>query len=231
MFNDKYDFCKRVLDRRHHTLVAGCSGSGKSVVIHDLLYTMMLESNDENCFVLIDTKRVELVDFKDTPHCAKYVDYPDDVYSTLNAVQRVMDARFERMQARREKVCSEPTLWVVIDEYYDIMTLCDKRCKPILNRLSSAGRAAKVLLLVGTQRTTRDVLGGMLSTNFSVKIGLRTITKQDSRNILSVSGLENLPKFGKGIMQIDGINEEIDIPYTDEEYIKERVGYWRQRMI
>ena len=226
MFIDKYAWCKEIIERGHHTLVAGCSGSGKSVAIHDLLYTLMLDSPENNCFVLIDTKKVELVDFKDAPHTVKYVDDPDEVYPLLKKVMDIMDRRFERMQARHEKKSSEPTLWVVIDEYFDIMTLCDKKVMPILNRLSSAGRAAKVLLLVGTQRTTRDVLSGMIATNFSCKLGLRTITKQDSRNIIQVSGCENLPKYGKGILQIDGINEEIEIPYTSEEKIEERVQYW-----
>lgn len=228
MYVDKYPWCKKVLERQHHTLVAGCSGSGKSVAIHDILYTAMLNDPWHNLFVLIDTKKVELVDFKDAPHTAKYCDDPDEVYLVLKNAMNVMDRRFERMQAERRKKTSEPTVWVVIDEYYDVMTLCDKRCKAILNRISSAGRAAGILLLVGTQRTTRDTLSGMIATNFSVKIGLRTITAQDSRNILKVNGCENLPKFGKGIMQIDGINEEIEIPYTEDDKIQERVDYWKK---
>lgn len=222
----KYEWCRKAIARRHHIVIGGCSGSGKSTAEHDLLYTMMLEPCSEHCFVLIDTKRVELIDFKDAPHCARYCDNPDEVYPLLKNIEKIMDMRFERMQKQGQKVSSEPCCWVVIDEFYDIKTLCDKRCMAVLNRISSAGRAAKVLLIVGTQRTTRDTLSGMLSTNFSVKLGLRTITKQDSRNILQVGGCELLPKYGQGILQIDGINEDVVIPYTPEAKIRERIQYW-----
>ena len=225
---DKYAWCKEIIERMHHAVVAGCSGSGKSVAIHDIIYTAMLKGIEENLFVFIDTKKVELVDFKDAPHCARYCDDPDEVYAVLKGCERVMDSRFSRMQARHEKMSSEPTLWIVIDEFYDIKTLCDKRCMPVINRLSSAGRAAKVILLVGTQRTTRDTLSGMIATNFSVKLGLRTITAQDSRNIIQTKGCEDLPKCGKGILQIDGINKEIDIPFVDDRRISGRVDYWNR---
>lgn len=226
MFVDKYAWCKEILERRHHTLIAGCSGAGKSVAEHDIIYTAMLNKPNDNCFVFIDTKMVELDIYKDSPHCAKYVDDIDEVYFVLKSVHKVMENRYERMKANRERVSSEPTLWIVIDELYDVFALADKRCKTVLSNIASKGRAAGVLLLCCTQRCANDTITPMVKTNFSTRLGLRTVTAQDSRNILQVKGCENLPKYGKGILQIDGINKEVDIPLTEDKDIEERIGFW-----
>lgn len=225
----KYDWAREIIEKQMHTLIAGCSGSGKSKAEESILYTMLEKSPYDNLFVLLDTKKVELVDFQNAPHCVKYSDDPLEIPFILKKVEEIMQARFSRMKAQGLKKTNEPTLWIVIDEYYDLMTLCNKKdTMPVLTRIASAGRAAGVLLLACTQRTTRDVVGGMISANCSVKLGLRTVTAQDSRNILQVKGCEQLPKYGKGILQIDGINKEIEIPLTKEEYIHDRVDSWNQ---
>ena len=227
IYDMKYEAFREIIKRQHHTLIAGCSGSGKSVVEHILLYTMMESSPYDNLFVLIDTKRVELIDFKDAPHTVKYTDDVNEVPFILKKVQEIMDARFQRMQAQRLKKTNEPTLWIVFDEYYDIVSQLKKSdYLPILNRLSSAGRAAGICIILCTQRCTRDVISGMIQGNFAVMLGLRTRTAQDSRNILGMNGCEKLPKYGKGILQIDGINQDITIPMVRDELISERVNAW-----
>ena len=71
MYINKYEWCEEIIAKQMHTLIAGCSGSGKSVAEHDILFTMLMQSPYKNCWLLIDTKKVELVDFKNAPHCAK----------------------------------------------------------------------------------------------------------------------------------------------------------------
>ena len=228
MFIDKYKPMKDIIEREHHTFIGGCSGSGKSVAENSLLYTMLLDSPNQNLFVLIDTKGVELKLFKDAPHCVKYTDDPDEVYPILNAVIRVMDARKARMEQLGLRKTDEPNLWVVIDEYFDIKTLCDKRCVKQLELLSCRARAFGIYLLIASQRCTKDVLSGIIATNFSARIGLKTITAQDSRNLIFKKGLEDLPRHGKGIMLIDSDYSEVDIPFTSDEDIIARVNYWKQ---
>ncbi len=221
----KYEWCRELLEKNRHIIIGGCSGSGKSVAENDLIYNMLLNKPDKNCFVLIDLKQVELINYKDAPHCAGYCDNPNDLYALMLGVERVMDNRLKRMQANREKVSSEPVLWVIIDEFYDICIMSDKRVKKIINRISAVGRAAKVLLLVCTQVCTKQVLE-VLANNIDVKIGCRTVTAQDSRNLLKVNGCEKLPQYGKAIVQVCGYNKEVDVPLTPDEKIRERVQYW-----
>ena len=225
-FVDKYTWAKEILAREHHTLIAGCSGSGKTEAMIDLLYTTLLQTPYKQLFVLIDTKRVSFLDFKDCIHCAKYVNDPKDVLPTFQALESIMNERFKRMEQQNLRRSSEPNIWVVIDEFFDLKTMCDKRVIPIIERLACRSRAVNIFLMCGTQRCTRDVINGVISANFSVKLGLRTVTAQESRNILQVNGCEDLPRYGKGILQIDGIAKEVEIPLTPSDYIEERKQYW-----
>ena len=227
MFVDKYAPIKQIIQREHHTFFGGASGSGKSVLENSTLYTMLLDSPYQNLFVLIDTKGVEVSLFKDAPHCVKYVNDPDEVYPTLQGVIRVMEARKTRMEEKGLRKSDEPNLWVVIDEWFDIKTICDKRCIKQLELLSARSRAFNIYILASSQRCTKDVLSGVVATNFSCRVGLKTINAQDSRNLIFKKGCETLPRYGKGIMLIDSDYSEIDIPLTTDEEIIERVNYWR----
>ena len=224
----EYTWCDDMI-KGTHILIGGCSGSGKSVVINDLLYTLMKDSPNENMFCLIDLKKVELIDYKDAPHTVAYIDKPENVQKTLEIVTTIIDERYERMQEQRVKKSSEPTLWVVIDEYADLVTTCPKTVKKQIQRIAQIGRAAAVKLILATQRPCREILDGAISCNLDTKLALRTVTAQDSRNIIQVNGAEALPDYGYGIMQIKGRNKKIAIPMTPDEEIRKRVDFWRMK--
>lgn len=225
---EMYEWCEEML-KGTHILIAGCSGSGKSVVINDLLYTLLLKSPEDNLFCLIDLKRVELIDYADAPHTVAYIDRPEQVERALSGILRIIDERYDRMQTARQKQSSEPVLWVVIDEYADLVCSCPKKVQTMIQRISQIGRAANVKLLLATQRPTKEIIKGATVVNLDTRLALRTITAQDSRNIISVNGAESLPDYGFGIMQIKGRNRQIEIPLTPEEKIAERVQYWVER--
>lgn len=225
---EMYEWCKEMISGTH-ILIAGCSGSGKSVVINDILYTLLLKSPDDNLFCLIDLKRVELIDYADAPHTVAYIDKPEQVERALTGVLRIIDERYDRMQEARQKKSNEPVLWVVIDEYADLVCSCPKKVQTQIQRISQIGRAANVKLLLATQRPTKEIIKGATVVNLDTRLALRTITAQDSRNIISVNGAEALPDYGFGIMQIKGRNRQIEIPLTPEEKIAERVQYWVER--
>ena len=225
---EKYDWCEEILNGTH-ILIGGCSGSGKSVAINDLLYTLLLKSPEDNLFCLIDLKKVELIDYADAPHTVAYIDKPDQVERALNGVLRIIDERYERMQKARQKKSSEPRLWIVIDEYADLVCSCPKRVQTQIQRISQIGRAAAVSLIVATQRPTKEIIKGSVVVNLDCRLALRVVTAQDSRNIIQVNGAEALPDYGYGIMQIKGRNRQIEIPLTPEEKIAERVQYWVER--
>ena len=207
-------------------LIAGCSGSGKSVALKDIIYTLMAKDPDTNQFVFVDLKRVELKVFKSAPHTLAYVTEPEQVEKVLNNVLTVIDQRYRIMEQHDQLVSSEPALWVVVDEYADLVTIGNKRIEKAIQRIAQIGRASKVNLILCTQRPTKDILNGKISCNLDSRLALRTVCGQDSRNILSVSGAEQLPDYGKAIMQIKGRNSTIDIPFLTQEELRARVAAW-----
>lgn len=227
-FKYNYEYYNWCLDmiKNSHILIAGCSGSGKSVVINDLLYTILLDSPEKNLLCLIDLKMVEMIDYADAPHTVAYIDKPEQVERALRSVLQIIENRYKKMQEDHVKKSSEPTLWVVIDEYADLVTTCPKTVQKMIQRISQVGRAAAVKLILATQRPCREIISGAISCNLDTKLALRTVTAQESRNIIQVNGAESLPDYGYGIMQIKGKNTPIEIPLTSDEDIRERVQYW-----
>ena len=208
-------------------LIAGCSGSGKSVALKDIIFTLMAKDPNQNQFVFIDLKRVELKVFKSAPHTLTYVTEPQDVEQALDRVLMLIDARYRKMEQRNELKSSDPAVWVVIDEYADLVTIGNKRIEKAIQRIAQIGRASRVNLILCTQRPTKDILNGKISCNLDSRLALRCVCSQDSRNILSVSGAEKLPDYGQAIMQIKGRNSTIDIPFLTQEQLQERVSAWR----
>lgn len=173
-----------------HTLIAGATGSGKSVLLHLLL------SEFPQCQkMVIDLKRVEFVGEK-----KKLLMYADDLQGAINlleAANRIINKRLKKMQRKGMKKTSERSVLVVIDELIPLTKGGKRReAVPLLERISTIGRAAGVFLVACTQRPTNDTITPVLSANFSVRYGCRTTTAWESRNIIFRSGCEKLPLFG-----------------------------------
>lgn len=208
-------------------LIGGCSGSGKSVALKDIIYTLMACSPNTNQFVFIDLKRVELKVFKNAPHTVCYVTEPDEVLKALNVVLQIIEDRYKRMAKEDTEKSSEPKLWVIIDEYADLVTIGSKAIEKSVQRIAQIGRAANVNTILCTQCPLTSVVSTPIKANFDTRLACRTVCAQDSRNILNgVSGAESLPKYGKAIMQVDGISTVIDIPFLERDELKARVNAW-----
>ena len=209
-------------------LIGGCSGSGKSVALKDIIYTLMARDPNTNQFVFVDLKRVELKVFKPAPHTLAYVTEPQDVEQALNRVLMLIDARYRRMEQRNELKSSDPAVWVVVDEYADLVTMGNKRIEKAIQRIAQIGRACKVFLILCTQCPLASIITTPIKANFSSRLACRTVCAQDSRNILNgMNGAEKLPKYGKAIMQVDGNNTTVDIPFLTQEELESRVRAWR----
>ena len=219
-----------MLNGSSRILIAGCSGSGKSVALKGLIYTAMSDSPIKNMFAIIDLKRVELKVFRGAPHTIAYITEPENVKGMLNSILDLIDDRYKEMERKNLLLSDEPNVWVVVDEYADLMTLGSKDVEKSIQRIAQIGRAARVGLILCTQRPTKDVLNGKISCNLDVRLGLRTVNAQDSRNIIGISGCEELPDFGQGYLQIKGRNKKVRIPEVTFEELDERVDYWREQL-
>lgn len=187
---------------RPHLLIAGATGSGKSVAVNGIIATLLYtESPFRVQFVMLDPKKVELVQYKFLPHVVQYASEPPDMIRSLQWTLDETDRRFSAMQAFGAKEYDGSHLYVIVDELADLMTTQKKVALPLLQRIAQIGRAARVHLIACTQNVLAVTIPTVLKCNFSSILGLRTATKQQSRYLIDATGCELLPdpkREGKG---------------------------------
>lgn len=214
--------------KQPHLLIAGATGSGKSVVINGLVYTAMYDSPAAVQFILIDPKRVELVDYKPLPHTLMYASEPGEMVEALEKAMEITESRYKAMQRQRVKKYPGGALYVIIDELADLMTTARRQVQPLIQRLAQVGRAANVHIIAATQCPLAAVIPTPIKVNFDSRVALRTRSAQDSRNILGLTGCELLPRYGQGYyMAPDGL-KLYNIPMQPQEDINALVTYWQR---
>lgn len=214
--------------KQPHLLIAGATGSGKSVVINGLVYTAMYNSPAAVQFILIDPKRVELVDYKPLPHTLMYASEPGEMVEALEKAMEITESRYKAMQRQRVKKYPGGALYVIIDELADLMTTARRQVQPLIQRLAQIGRAANVHIIAATQCPLATVIPTPIKVNFDSRVALRTRSAQDSRNILDLTGCELLPRYGQGYyMTPDGL-KLYNIPMQPQEDINALVKYWQR---
>lgn len=220
------------LSERPHLLIAGATGSGKSVALNGIIHSILMTCSPFKAqFVLIDPKKVELMQYARLPHTVRYAsDHPDIVRALQWAVEET-DRRFSAMQTRGIKEYDGTNLYVVIDELADLMVSIKKETLPLLQRLAQVGRAARVHVIACTQNVLAVTIPTVLKCNFSTILGLRTCNAQQSRFLISAGGCEMLPdpkREGKGYGYLrDGADLEklLIYKYPDAD-VKHAIDWW-----
>ena len=217
---------------RPHLLIAGATGSGKSVVVNGIIYNLLCSRSPFQCnFILVDPKKVELIQYADLPHVLRYASEPADIVRALQLAVDETESRFSAMQADRVREYDGPHMYVAIDELADLMTTQKNETLPLLQRLAQIGRAARVHVIACSQNIMAQTIPTVLKCNFNTVLGLRTATKQQSRYLISAPGCELLPdpkREGKGYGYLrDGadLSKEFIYRYTDDQ-IASLVNYW-----
>lgn len=225
------DYYKLFADmaQQPHLLIAGTTGSGKSVVINGIIYTCLLHCPDRCKFILIDPKRVELVQFANVPHVLKYASEPEEMVGALQYAVKIIDLRYQEMQQQRLRKYEGSDLYIIIDELADLMTTQKRAVAPLIQRICQIGRAAKVHVIAATQCPLATVIPTQIKVNFDARVGLRTRSAQDSKNILGINGLEKLPRYGQGVYMTPDGAALYNIPMYTDEQINAIVDYWTSR--
>lgn len=214
------------MSKQNHLLVAGATGSGKSVIVNGIITTLLYKFPWQVQFILIDPKRVELSPYKDLPHTIRYASEPKEMVAALQMAMMICDTRYKEMQQRGERLYSGGDVYVIIDEWADLMTTNRRVVAPLVQRLAQIGRASKVHIILCTQTPIAKVIPTEIKCNFDSRVGLRTRSAQDSRNILGYSGLETLPQYGQGIYMTSKGDTLYNIPYVDENEQKRLITWW-----
>ncbi len=197
-----------------HLLVAGSTGSGKSVALNTMLVSLLYRCTPEQLrLILIDPKRLEFASYADIGHLIfPIVTDPKTASPVLQWVVRTMEDRYEIMAAvgvrnhqAYQRLCATqkdlepmPYLVVMIDELSDLMMTAGKEVEALIARIAQMARAAGIHMIVATQRPSVDVITGLIKVNFPSRISFRVTSKVDSRTILDCVGAEKL--LGKGDM-------------------------------
>lgn len=180
-----------------HLLIAGATGSGKSCCIQGILMSLLTRNPDNAQLVLIDPKKVELIEYKDTVNAIAYADTTTSAIQVLNQLCDKMDKRYRVMQRKRIRKFTGEDIYVIIDEYADLKVTGGKAITEPVCRLAQLGRACGIHMFLATQRPTTDIIDGKVKVNLDAQVALHTRSKQDSRNIIGAAGAEELPRYGE----------------------------------
>lgn len=234
------------LTRMPHLLIAGATGSGKSVCINSIIATFMLTMRpSELQLILIDPKMVELIGFNGAPHLkCPVVTEMDKVVGTLRLVLEEMDQRYRQFSAlgvrnidgynlkRQDDPGLEilPYMVVVIDELADLMMTTPEEVETLLVRLAQMARATGIHLLIATQRPSVDVLTGLIKANVPARIAFAVSSFTDSKVILDMPGAERL--LGRGDMLFSPPDApkpvRIQGPFIEDKDLQYIVRHWRK---
>ena len=210
-----------------HLLIAGATGTGKSVIINGIIYNLLHKGPSRVQLVLIDPKKVELAEYRKAPHCIAYASNHADIIAVLENTVQFMNARYTDMQRRGVRQYEGADVYVIIDELADIMTTSKKQVAPLLQRLTQLGRAARVHVIAATQCALASVaVPTPIKINFTSVIGLRVRSATDSRSIIGQAGCETLPQYGQAYYQTPTELHRIMIPMYPEADVKRLAHYW-----
>ena len=195
-----------------HLMIAGTTGSGKSVFLHSIITSMLYKATPKELkFIMIDPKMLELSGYEDIPHLLHpVVTNPKKASAALKWAVKEMETRYKLLSdigvrdidSYNKKIDTEtenlPFIVIIIDELADLMFVAPNEIKESITRLSQMARAAGIHLIVASQRPSADVVAGLIKANFPARISFAVSSKIDSRIILDASGAEEL--LGKGDM-------------------------------
>jgi S-DNA-T family DNA segregation ATPase FtsK/SpoIIIE len=241
------------LDKMPHLLIAGATGTGKSVALNAMICSLLFKSiPDEVKLIMIDPKRIELSSYDGIPHLITPV--VTDIKKATNALfwaVREMERRYELLSEKKsrnlrqynqkiekEKTSDEnqpleklPYIVIVIDELADLMMSASRNVEVALTRLAQMARAAGIHLILATQRPSVDVLTGIIKANFPTRLTFQVSSKTDSRTIIDTNGAENLLGDGDMLFLPPGTAklQRIHGAFISEEELSRIIGFLKNQ--
>jgi len=225
-----------------HLLIAGTTGSGKSVCINAILCCLLMtRTPDQLRFVLVDPKRVELTGYNGIPHLlTPVIVETEKVVGTLKWMSREMDSRYKKFSEVGARNIDDfnsrqpnklPYIVVVIDELADLMMMAPEETERNLNRLAQLARATGIHVIIATQRPSTDVITGMIKANFPARISFKVVSNTDSRVILDRPGAERLIGLGDMLFQAPDAPapKRLQGVFVANIEIQKLVNFWKRQ--
>jgi S-DNA-T family DNA segregation ATPase FtsK/SpoIIIE len=231
------------LEKMPHLLIAGSTGSGKSVCINSIIVSLLYNNAPSDLrLLLVDPKRVELTCYNDIPHLlTPVVTEVDKTVSALKWAVWEMERRYKVFSdlGKRNIVAYNsapgpegkmPYIVIIIDELADLMATSSKEVEGSIVRIAQMARATGIHLVIATQRPSVDVLTGLIKANIASRIAFATASQVDSRTILDVSGSEKLLGFGDMLFMAAGIKpRRVQGCFVSDPEIEDVVGFLKEK--
>ena len=212
-----------------HLLIAGATGSGKSVLLHTIICTMLFKGTpDKLQFIMIDPKRIELSAYAGLPHLQRGVvtEVPEAI-SVLEDVCMIMDSRYQELEYNPN--AQFPKLVVVIEELADLMLVSKHQVETSIVRIAQLGRAAGIHLICATQRPTVNVVTGLIKANITARIALTMASYRDA-GVVEIPGADKLSGMGDALYQQPNHTIKpirFQSAYITPDGVQRIVGYWK----
>ncbi len=234
------------LARMPHLLIAGATGSGKSVCLNAIIAALLLQNTpDQLRFLMVDPKRVELTGYDGIPHLlADVVVDMERVTKVLNWVMAEMDGRYRHFSETRathigdynDRVAPQlgerplPNIIVIVDELADLMMVAPHQVERTICRIAQMARATGIHMVIATQRPSVDVVTGLIKANFPARIAFNVASAVDSRVILDMAGAEQLLSRGDMLYLAPDAPTPMRLQgtYVSDRELRRLVRYWRE---
>ena len=219
---------KIMLSNNYHILLAGSTGSGKSVLINRFLCEYLKTCGAKDSIYICDPKRVGFMPFKKCKAVKLLSTDFTHISNTIDCTIKNMNLRYKYMETAQIDEFPGGEILLIIDEFADLIT-GNKAIESKVIELLRLGRQAKIRLLLATQAPQRQVITASIQQNCGLRIGLRTTSRIESTQIIGVKGCENLPKYGSCLVLEPG--EPItpyQIPLTTKDQIIETIANYRR---
>lgn len=220
------------ISKAPHVLVAGTTGSGKSVMLHNIICSLLLKNNPNDArLLLIDPKMVEFKYFyKDSPML--WEDVQTDPWEALSALNRAADEmmrRYDIMSDNGKRFWDGQKLYIVIDEVADLIDCTGKKVEKVIATIARLGRGAGVHLIIATQHPTAQVLSRQITANLDTRIALRVEDSSASRLVIRATGAQELNGKGDALLRLNGDLHHFQGAYISDDELTAFAHSWTVR--
>ena len=215
--------------KAEHTLIAGATGCGKSTFLHAIMQALLVQYSPARAkLILCDPKEVELKRYAKLPHVLRYETDEDEILSALNQAILIMSDRYGYMADHdQEEWTDGAQIYVIIEELADLLACPLKRKIEIaIQRLTQKGRAAGIHVIAATQAPSRRIIKAEITLNFTARFGLACESAIESKQIVGVSGCEDLPDHGQCIYKYKRSIGHYVLPFVQKKDVLPLINYW-----